>query len=93
MSVAKNAAKDLVGEAEQVTGAALHKKDLEEKGHEKRVEAVQDEEVEEAKDGRQHKDFEEEKVKDGGMGVPDYNKSTSISVDEVTSDGDKSGND
>ena len=83
MSVAKNAAKDLVGEVEQVAGAALHKPDLEEKGHAKRVEAVQTEEVEEAKDGHRHKDFEEEKVKDGGMGVPNYNKSTSVPVEDL----------
>ena len=88
MSVAKNAAKDLAGEVEQVTGTVLKDEEMDEKGHQKRTEAVETEEAQEAEQGHQHKDFEQEKVKDGGMGVPNYNKSTSIPVDELKPDSD-----
>ena len=83
MGVAKNAAKDLAGETEQLVGAATKNEELEEKGHQKRVEAISAEEREEAQEGPKSADYEKSKVKEGGMGVPNFNESTSMPVDDL----------
>lgn len=83
MGVAKNAAKDIAGEAEQLVGAATKNEELEEKGQQKRTEAAAAEEREEAQDGSQSADYEKAKVAKGGMGVPNFNESTSLPVEDL----------
>ncbi len=81
MGIAKNAAKDLAGEIEQVAGAVVNNDEMEEHGHQKRVDAQARELQEQDEKGQHPTDLEtgtEEK-----MAYPDFNKDSNLDVEEV----------
>ncbi|HEY2206136.1 MAG TPA: hypothetical protein VGH99_16805 [Pseudonocardia sp.] len=83
MSVAKNAAKDIKGEAKETAGKLAGKEGLQDQGHLEREEAIDQELDEEVQDGYDPDELEHEHISEAGLGSSDFGKDSTKPVEEV----------